>query len=53
MVGSRSAWHPLGPPVLSRKATFQLVGTQHILVHGVVPLQMQSFALPLHCWTWY
>ncbi|KAK4832711.1 hypothetical protein QYF61_025172 [Mycteria americana] len=35
------------PQVLFCQAAFQLGGPQHVLVHGIVPLQVQDFALPL------
>ena len=35
------------PHVLFCKAAFQPVGPQHVLVDGVVPPQVQDFALPL------
>lgn len=34
---------PMDPTVLLCKAVFQLVGTQPILVYGVLPWQMQGF----------
>lgn len=34
------------PQGLFLKAVFQLGGYQHILVHGVVPSQVQNFTLP-------
>ncbi|KAK4818982.1 LOW QUALITY PROTEIN: hypothetical protein QYF61_022649 [Mycteria americana] len=47
IAGSRSTWRPPGPQVLSCQAAFQLSSPQNILVHGVVPPQVQDLALLL------
>lgn len=39
-------WCAPGPPAPIVRAVFQLLGTQHILVHGVAPCQMQDFPFP-------
>jgi len=45
--GLCSSWCASGPQVLFYQAAFQLIGSQLVLVPGVILAQVQDFAFPL------